>query len=72
MTYKIDILLSVYKLWASVYKQLAGLGSAFPRVMMERYPEILSISEWDCGYNGIYRTFEFESETHYHWFLLKQ
>ena len=65
MTFKIDIPMVVYNSWHKP-------GTQFALYQMERCPEILSISDWELNYKGMYRTFEFESETHYHWFLLKQ
>ena len=65
MTYKIDISTSDYKQWADP-------GLDLPKVIMQKYPEIVWVSDWIVSKDRSYRTFEFESETHYHWFLLKQ
>ena len=65
--YRVTLPYAVYGQW-QVYSDYSSSNEiGFPLYVMERYPEVLGI-----GYIDGSRTFDFESEDHYHWFLLQQ
>ena len=66
MTFKIEINTDVYFGWQS-FNEWPGLET-YHSFLRANYPGVISVSEISRGY----RTFEFESEQHYQWFLLQQ
>jgi len=69
--YSVEIQWLVYRNWP-VYSDwcINGVGGSFMLYVRDRYPEILSMGDHIAA-DGGFRVFEFESEEHYHWFLLK-
>ena len=75
--YSIDIPGTEYRQWRVWFdwresdKPIVGLGTdRFGTFCMERYPEVLGM-DGDRMLFPLYRRFVFESESHYHWFLLR-
>jgi hypothetical protein len=72
MTYKIELPLDGYRNW-EVFRDTFSMSVMSPTRVSQHIssicPDIISTS-YDPN-KGI-RTFEFESEQHYHWFLLTQ
>ena len=66
MTYIINVERRIFSKWKSYCEDwdLAEYHSH----LLENYPEVVSVRLTP----GLNREFTFESEEHYHWFLLKQ
>ena len=58
-----------YRHWQvyTEWEQLFVFSIPFDRYVRSRYPEVIGIRE----YSWMSLTFEFESQSHYHWFLLQ-
>ena len=70
MMYKIKITLSDYCIWKAYHTWSNTRNiSPFNEWVIVEYPELIEV-EWDI--NGNDRIFTFETEEHYHWFLLQQ
>jgi hypothetical protein len=68
MTFKIKIKNSAYHGWQSFNVWPRQAYVTYHSCLRVNYPEVISVSDISRGH----RTFEFESEQHYHWFLLQQ
>lgn len=73
MTYKIDINDRTYRNWYAytLWHTTDSYRHSYVQFLKETYPDILGISNGRVYNHGMYRTFEFQSEQHYHWFLMK-
>ena len=69
MSYTIKINIDAYTKWAVFQNPAMIFGSTrtLSEKLLEQYQELLAT---EYGRDG-YRIFTFESEQHYHWFLLK-
>jgi hypothetical protein len=68
MSYTVEIAVKEFSQWPE-YKEYNA--QMFERVIMEKYPEILSVKYSSPITTNFNRYFTFKSEEHYHWFLLK-
>ena len=66
--YTIEVPLSVYQHWMPELGSIAWLKTPNTEYFISTYPEIVS-TQYHSGKDS--REFVFESEEHYHWFLLK-
>ena len=67
MTFKVKIKLDQYHAWNSWNAWVNNSFLSYSSYCVENYPGCISIISTIGG-----REFTFESEAHYHWFLLQQ
>ena len=75
MTFKIDIPQKEYANW-TIYRNWTTVYEPFIDWFVTNSPDIISVSDLEIEEHklalGLHRQFEFQSEEHYHWFLLQQ
>ena len=69
--YSIEIHSNVYTKWRMWIDWMKSDVIEFSRYCMDQYPEIVSMDHPGGSMFPQYRTFVFESESYYHWFLLR-
>ena len=69
--YSVEIRNTDYYNWSAYDEWDPLIDGSFQSYFMLTYPEIISCDRRGRFGEPTYRTFVFESEEHYHWFLLK-